>query len=743
MSSTFPQRVAFEDHRFMQAIDLEDEQLYHLQRRWQHNLSLHSWGILCGLEVRINGTLQQQPNVVIYPGMALDGHGRELVVTNLLSVLESYPSFNPEITYDIWVTYGFSLDDNATGVVDCSPEGLDDCDSPPDTNLHRIVEQPQVIVRPTSERQSGSVTQPREVPIGDLFFTPDRPMKFDPSTQWPVFLCKLQFIGTAWAVDATERHYGGLIAERIEMPFQKDFEGDPPKRQTAILNGGHPDRRDWRFAVLDVPAPKVDVPSPKVEVSAPNSKGTNSTGTAPKPVDAVRSTKTNRDLAQALPDDVPAPLSVRAVSHVDSKNVKTTETEIRWQAERVVAEADLVMRGGAGIQFEATPVGETPTPPTSVWGIFRNFRPPVENPKDSNFAQFADVLQVSMPQSDAGLNSVAIGAVDADGKFSPILVVNNDESVDINGVLRVHGDIFGGTSDLPPLNRTNALAKIAEKLTASLQDSSVPHQLRQKFATAVADGAGSIDDGSGSTDFASGIKNAQHQTDIYLSLAQQIVDLMKNDATFTNAFAGKVKLADDDGEKKLYTEIATQIVDLMKNDAAFATAFAGNIKLADDDGEKKLYTELATQIVDLMKNDAAFATAFAGKITLADNDGEKVLYNALARQMVELMAHNPTDANNYALNLVDATPFDVSQTEFCKAMLTRASSLLNKDISADALGLSGSKWDDILEFLWKTSTRAQKLGQTFSNATLTAAEIDQFVSGLTPGAASALKARLP
>ena len=111
MSSTFPQRVAFEDHRFMQAIDLEDEQLYHLQRRWQHNLALHSWGILCGLEVRSNGGDFRRPKIVIHPGMALDGYGRELVLTETVDIGAQGNILDPAVTYDVWLTWNVTYDE--------------------------------------------------------------------------------------------------------------------------------------------------------------------------------------------------------------------------------------------------------------------------------------------------------------------------------------------------------------------------------------------------------------------------------------------------------------------------------------------------------------------------------------------------------------------------------------------------------------------------------------------------------
>ena len=259
MSSTYPQRVEFEDHRFVRAIDLEDEQLYHLQRRWQHNLGLHSWGILCGLEVRnIGGTLRQ-PVVIIHKGMALDGYGRELVVTDVLRVLRPDETLDPAVTYDVWLTYNVGIDNGGTNPVDdCTSLESDCCCSPPDMNLRRIVEQPQILRLHTSARQSGSVTQPREVPAGDLDFSPERPMKFDAASQWPVFLCKLECNGTVWNVDSSERHYGGLQGlnkketadkhgEAKVLEWRRSYDIPPPPLE--LTDDRHP-RQDARYRDL-------------------------------------------------------------------------------------------------------------------------------------------------------------------------------------------------------------------------------------------------------------------------------------------------------------------------------------------------------------------------------------------------------------------------------------------------------------------------------------------------------------
>lgn len=58
--------------------DLEAEQAYHRGKTWLHNAWLHGTGVVWGLKVGLNS---ESNELVVKPGLALDGHGRELVVT--------------------------------------------------------------------------------------------------------------------------------------------------------------------------------------------------------------------------------------------------------------------------------------------------------------------------------------------------------------------------------------------------------------------------------------------------------------------------------------------------------------------------------------------------------------------------------------------------------------------------------------------------------------------------------------
>lgn len=78
-------RLNYFDHQFLRAPDFSDEQDYHLSMRRLHNSSLHTWGIVQGLQVSLasggTGTA-----VTVNSGVALDSTGREMVLatnTNL------------------------------------------------------------------------------------------------------------------------------------------------------------------------------------------------------------------------------------------------------------------------------------------------------------------------------------------------------------------------------------------------------------------------------------------------------------------------------------------------------------------------------------------------------------------------------------------------------------------------------------------------------------------------------------
>jgi len=78
-------RLNYYDHQFLRAPDFSDEQSYHLSMRRLHNSTLHTWGIVQGLQVSLAGG-GTGTAVTVNAGVALDSAGREIVLpsdTNL------------------------------------------------------------------------------------------------------------------------------------------------------------------------------------------------------------------------------------------------------------------------------------------------------------------------------------------------------------------------------------------------------------------------------------------------------------------------------------------------------------------------------------------------------------------------------------------------------------------------------------------------------------------------------------
>ncbi len=72
------ERLRYFDGKLLTAQDFQAEQDYQLQKRWLHNRMLHGFGVVDGLGVSVD----HGPGaaVLVSPGLALDPHGREILV---------------------------------------------------------------------------------------------------------------------------------------------------------------------------------------------------------------------------------------------------------------------------------------------------------------------------------------------------------------------------------------------------------------------------------------------------------------------------------------------------------------------------------------------------------------------------------------------------------------------------------------------------------------------------------------
>ncbi len=69
-------RLNYFTSQFLVEKDFRDEQAYHRRMRHLHNRSLHTWGVVTGLEINKSGDKQVSVNT----GMAIDSEGKEIVV---------------------------------------------------------------------------------------------------------------------------------------------------------------------------------------------------------------------------------------------------------------------------------------------------------------------------------------------------------------------------------------------------------------------------------------------------------------------------------------------------------------------------------------------------------------------------------------------------------------------------------------------------------------------------------------
>src|SRR6185436_14669761 len=92
-------RVRFRERQPLRATDLNSEQAYHLALRRWHNVAHHGWGIATGLALVSEGLLVQ-------PGLAVDGYGRELIVPKPVSLPPEAFDDLETTSIAVWLLYG-------------------------------------------------------------------------------------------------------------------------------------------------------------------------------------------------------------------------------------------------------------------------------------------------------------------------------------------------------------------------------------------------------------------------------------------------------------------------------------------------------------------------------------------------------------------------------------------------------------------------------------------------------------
>ncbi len=136
-------RPNFSSGKLLTADDLRAEQEYQREKMWQHNRLLHGYGIVVGLEVGLQENGDGSTQVIVSPGYALDGWGREIVVDEPIALY--LPGDRHDLT--VFVKYIEQTDDDAVKQI-----------APPQ-NSASVAETAQVTFEPSSAERALAPTQ--------------------------------------------------------------------------------------------------------------------------------------------------------------------------------------------------------------------------------------------------------------------------------------------------------------------------------------------------------------------------------------------------------------------------------------------------------------------------------------------------------------------------------------------------------------------------------------------------------
>jgi hypothetical protein len=248
MSDDIATRVRYYERQFLRTQDFTDEQAYHLIMRHRHNIAHHRWGIVYGLEVQVD----TDGRLSVQPGMAVDGYGRELIVSDLRQIDPREFDTKDSDELDVSLAYRQIIVGQSTAVRSCGDQSQAD----------RVQEYPQIRLD-APDPSFADPRAPRGVPSGDRAFDPSRTPPAD--ADWPVLLGRLKrsresadkpWVYTAVAVEIP---YAGLIGEAIHAPSG---------RARVQIGAEQPDDpRRFAMFVQDPAAPDAPV-APALEIDA-------------------------------------------------------------------------------------------------------------------------------------------------------------------------------------------------------------------------------------------------------------------------------------------------------------------------------------------------------------------------------------------------------------------------------------------------------------------------------------------
>lgn len=202
-------RVNFFDRQFLRVDEFRDEQLYQLAARRRHNIAQHSWGIVSGLELAL-----EDGALLVRPGMAVDGYGRELLLPEKRRLsADAFDDLGTE-RLDVWLVYA-RLDGGG------APAGYAACGDAQGgaRPAYRSQEVPQVRVE---EPVANTVDARRPPGVPAAVLDSKVPLvSDDPKDVWRVYLGRITRRLTpepTYSIDFSQRPYVGLVGDAVDHP---------------------------------------------------------------------------------------------------------------------------------------------------------------------------------------------------------------------------------------------------------------------------------------------------------------------------------------------------------------------------------------------------------------------------------------------------------------------------------------------------------------------------------------------
>jgi hypothetical protein len=216
--------------QYLGAEDFRSEQAYHRDMQRRHNVGQHTWGIVAGLELVERPQDSGDIDVFLYPGMAVDGYGREILVLRpILLDTADFQRFAADDHYAVWI--GYEEEQTArpgNGYAICADNGNGQFDRVRE-NFRLFVEPDPDVTEPDGVIVDGQLAEPFDAANpADLTIPADKSVPYqelpdDYRERWMLRLGSVHWDGTKFIPAAAGRlsegrRYAGTVTAALLAP---------------------------------------------------------------------------------------------------------------------------------------------------------------------------------------------------------------------------------------------------------------------------------------------------------------------------------------------------------------------------------------------------------------------------------------------------------------------------------------------------------------------------------------------